>query len=584
MEDNKIIDDLIAILNAEDIWFTQKTDPTIGEAPDYFKLDEYGDLTEASIKQIIKEIISLIGDGAVDEADAINLWIQDAMVDNKIAYKDILVTKFKDKPVVDGIEAFENPVQLSEGLLKESRPNWSGWDRISVNMAAKQQLLQYALDKEYIVKYYTEVGEDFIHNDKMEITVPANAFKGNVTDNMVEEYIKKQLPKGATIEEIAYKYYEDEKAMNKRIRQYLGKSKKDVDKEEKEAEEISYLQDRILDYERKGRGTKQQYEKDLDRLHKLQGLDENKKVESKNGVVKELKELNVSSFEELREEIDRLLEEEIINEEYEDFLDIISNQEDACEDYIRRRSNVTNTDWKDELGIEADYVTSAIQDMIQSDVLEENKKTESMYELEKDAEIKLGVCPYCGSKHLDIDNEPEVIEYNDYLSYHWYCKDCQKEGQFVFSMEFIGQDLYRDDETTSETDFVGKTENFNKCTKDKKEENVKRRLKEENNKSANLISQMIQDKDFDADSNAGKIVLRTSELFNALSEKGYDVQVAFDNGESTSAVLLGEQGGQVIITITDSQQQLKAFASGNFEINNDNTAIMNNIADIVKSV
>ena len=126
--------------------------------------------------------------------------------------------------------------------------------------------------------------------------------------------------------------------------------------------------------------------------------------------------------------------------------------------------------------------------------------------------------------------------------------------------------------------------NFNKDTKDKKEENVKRRLKEENNKSANLISQMIQDKNFDADSNAGKIVLRTSELFNALSDKGYDVQVAFDNGESTSAVLLGEQGGQVIITITDSQQPLKAFASGNFEINNDNTDIMNNIADIVKAV
>ena len=95
---------------------------------------------------------------------------------------------------------------------------------------------------------------------------------------------------------------------------------------------------------------------------------------------------------------------------------------------------------------------------------------------------------------------------------------------------------------------------------------------------------MIQDKNFDADSNAGKIVLRTNELFNALSDKGYDVQVAFDNGESTNAVLLGEQGGQVIITITDSQQPLKAFASGNFEINNDNTDIMNNIANIIKAI
>ena len=67
--------------------------------------------------------------------------------------------------------------------------------------------------------------------------------------------------------------------MKKRVRQFLGKSKSQVDKEEKEAEEITYLQDRILDYERKGRGTKQQYEKDLARLHKLQGLEESEKRE-----------------------------------------------------------------------------------------------------------------------------------------------------------------------------------------------------------------------------------------------------------------------------------------------------------------
>ena len=470
MEDNKIIDNLISILETEDLWFTQKTDPTFGEAPDYFKLDEYGDLTDASVKKIVKEIKSYIGDGAVDEEDAINIWLQDAMADNKIAYRDILVTKFKDKPVVDGIEAYKNPVQLDE-----------------------------------------------------------------------------------------------------------------------------------------------------------------------------------------------------------------------------------------------------------------NKKVESIYDLDKDAEIKKGKCPYCGSTKLEYEDdarEPRVAEYDDYVSYGWHCKDCGKDGQEIFGMEFLGHDLYRDDEDDSQTDFIGKTEskkikkeateydeyiaseqklagqymerlnnqisqdarvafadlkdildtehrdtnvngfyfpakavailentnlnhNLNKYMnltisdilnmvddnetiegaindlfkeyrpdsaltwgdnfisvlehldfdvhtdddelyeehlKNKKEENAKRRLKEENNKSANLISQMMQEKGFDAESNAGKIVLRTSALFNALSEKGYDVQVAFDNGESTSAVLLGEQGGQVLITITDAQQQLKSFASGNFEVTDDNMAILNNVADIVKTV
>lgn len=113
----------------------------------------------------------------------------------------------------------------------------------------------------------------------------------------------------------------------------------------------------------------------------------------------------------------------------------------------------------------------------------------------------------------------------------------------------------------------------------RKNENYKRRLKEENNKSANLISDMFKSSDFDADSKSGQIVMRTSELFNALSDKGYDVQVSFDNGESTSAILLGQQGGQVLITITDTNQPLRAFTSGNFELNDDNMKILDDIKE-----
>lgn len=509
MEDNQIIDKLISVLENDDMWFTQKTDPTFGEAPDYYKLDEYGDLTEAGAKKIIKEITAYIGDGAVDIDDAITIWLQDAMADNRVAYRDILVTKFKDKPVVDGIEAYKNPVQLSENKAKK--------------IEAKKEL-----GVQDIVNWIEKTGHIKMYN----------------------EYANKDENKGKPIPVLLYGFY----------------------------------------------------------------------------------------------------------------------------------------DWVN--SPEAPMVGDL--DFLEDD--EADKLNESIYDLDKNAEIKRGVCPYCGSKHLDYYDgakEPRVVEYNDYVSYDWTCKDCGKEGQEIFSMEFIGHDLYRNDDDIddSTTDFIGKTEskeiksedkhlvyvsqlqqdtlekvmkmcddgmsfvdvwfemqedgydlkcysrnhkkgsdmptrgmlyknnefsfvtiingkdgkcswetegpvyydenkkvNFNNCTKDKKEENIKRRLKEENNKSANLISQMIQDKNFDADSNAGKIVLRTNELFNALSDKGYDVQVAFDNGESTNAVLLGEQGGQVIITITDSQQPLKAFASGNFEINTDNTDIMNNIANIVKAI
>ena len=122
--------------------------------------------------------------------------------------------------------------------------------------------------------------------------------------------------------------------------------------------------------------------------------------------------------------------------------------------------------------------------------------------------------------------------------------------------------------------FKNRKVNFNKCTK---EENYQRRLDEVNNKSKNLISDLFSSSDFDSDSPAGQIVMRTSEMFNALSDKGYDVEVTFDNGESTSAIQLGQQGGKVMITITNTDQPLRAFTSGNFEINDQNIKILQDI-------
>ena len=95
---------------------------------------------------------------------------------------------------------------------------------------------------------------------------------------------------------------------------------------------------------------------------------------------------------------------------------------------------------------------------------------------------------------------------------------------------------------------------------------------------------MFQADDFDSDSKSGQIVMRTSELFNALSDKGYDVQVAFDNGESTNTILLGQQGGQVIITITDTNQPLRAFSSGNFEITDENIKVLTDIKDQISAI
>lgn len=120
--------------------------------------------------------------------------------------------------------------------------------------------------------------------------------------------------------------------------------------------------------------------------------------------------------------------------------------------------------------------------------------------------------------------------------------------------------------------------------KEIKTESVKTRLREENNKSLELIGQMLQQDDFDANSNEGKIVVKTSELFNKLSDKGFDVQVNFDNGDSQSTILLSKQGGSVNITINNANDPLRAYTSGSFEVNNDTLKVLEDVQDVLNEL
>ena len=126
--------------------------------------------------------------------------------------------------------------------------------------------------------------------------------------------------------------------------------------------------------------------------------------------------------------------------------------------------------------------------------------------------------------------------------------------------------------------------NFNNRTKDKVSENYQKRLQEVNNKSANVIADAMQDPKFDAESNAGKIILRTQKLFTALSDKGLDVDVTLDNGESTTVIQLGTAGGKIVITITDDTKPLQAFISGNVEIEDDLLEEFNQVLECIKTV
>lgn len=110
-------------------------------------------------------------------------------------------------------------------------------------------------------------------------------------------------------------------------------------------------------------------------------LEEGKIIEDtfhKTNQIKSFQELEVSTFEELKEQMERLAEEEVIDDdEYDIFMDIIDNRETECANYIEERSKVTNTDYEDELGIEEDNVKATIEEIIDSiKTVNENKKIE----------------------------------------------------------------------------------------------------------------------------------------------------------------------------------------------------------------
>ena len=122
MENNEIYNLVISQMKDQSLWFTTKNDPTFEEPSYYIELDEYGDPTEKAVNKIVEEVKNYIGDGAVDVEEAVNLFINDQLMAYRISYIDNLVTNFEDKPVVDQIEAYENPVQLTESVktnLKE---------------------------------------------------------------------------------------------------------------------------------------------------------------------------------------------------------------------------------------------------------------------------------------------------------------------------------------------------------------------------------------------------------------------------------------------------------------------------------
>lgn len=144
-----------------------------------------------------------------------------------------------------------------------------------------------------------------------------------------------------------------------------------------------------------------------------------------------------------------------------------------------------------------------------------------------------------------------------------------------------GYDRYRDEGKKDKS--VNFNESLNTESNGKSlTEGARRRLNERNEQSASIIDKALQGISEDTSDKESGIIIKTSELFKKLSDRGYDVQVSFDNGESTSSIAIGQQGANVLITITDADQPLRAFISGNLEVNDDSLKMIKSIMEVIK--
>lgn len=340
-------------LEAEEMWFTTKQDPTFTEPSGYYNLDEYGYLTQKGVSQVCKDVHRYIGDGAIDICGAVDLWLQDSLAECKVDYKTNLVTQFKPKQVVDQI----------------------------------------------------------------------NAFKANLTESFSDAEVNNIV---TTIKQVVTSHLTKDGPFSFGVTPVLTKDIKDT----------------ILTL-------------------KYTLLDSNPNLSLLLDVVDDIK---VDLTEQLTRGTSRI---------------------DRIDAYLDRDSlNVL-------------YIIIQV---------------------------------FEGKAPVEVEGNSEIIE----------------SGKIT--------------------------------------ESVKSRLNEQNTQSSKLITDIMQSQDFDAESNQGKIVLRTSKLFTTLSSAGYDVQVSIDNGESQSNIILGNTGGSILIRITNNGDKLTPYSNGNYELTDDVIELLDKIVNIVKSI
>lgn len=642
MEENKqeeILKVILDRLNQEEVWFTSKEDDVYGSAKNLFKLDEYGDLNDKSRERLINEVEDLLGDGATYLIEAVNQWIQDNLIQGTISYTDNLHMNYTPKEISEEITAYQEKgvEDLELGTLDEKGKEKKLESKKIVESTAK--LYQIESNERNHGKAFARYNEiDSIDlNDYKEV---ANIdIKDNMSDDDALEYVftlgntnqdlrdanpEMRSVSVSDIVELNGKYYYCDAFGWKEASEKLVESKKVTESDNEDTLEVrTYFGIQILgsnfdgeDYLDNGEASEM-----LDRYPEIEP-DElfdkaNKKVKDED-LVKYLPDnlKDIIHSIKLHFESTELVAvikadksfygNDKLKEELAEYLE--GQYSDGWGEGFEQQSLLELKGIEDDQGksVEADVF---IQPMLRYDSVQisltEKKTLKNSKEIGRKKVVEVITDLELGNNGLPKLPDPYEMQYRfqDDLyqiinkgpeGIEGYCYAISDEDSYTGTWSIYG----KSDEGI--IDYEDNIEDYNECVKllskfddvalqeskklkstlyESSNTSKRKRLNEENQKSADLISKALSSKDFDMESPTGQIISRTSELFNVLSSKQYDVQVTFDDGESQSAILLGNQGGKVIITITNGNEPLKAFASGNFELTEENFEVLKDIKE-----
>lgn len=642
MEENKqeeILKVILDRLNQEEVWFTSKEDDVYGSAKNLFKLDEYGDLNDKSRERLINEVEDLLGDGATYLIEAVDQWIQDNLIQGTISYTDNLHMNYTPKEISEEITAYQEKgvEDLELGTLDEKGKEKKLESKKIVESTAK--LYQIESNERNHGKAFARYNEiDSIDlNDYKEV---ANIdIKDNMSDDDALEYVftlgntnqdlrdanpEMRSVSVSDIVELNGKYYYCDAFGWKEASEKLVESKKVTESDNEDTLEVrTYFGIQILgsnfdgeDYLDNGEASEM-----LDRYPEIEP-DElfdkaNKKVKDED-LVKYLPDnlKDIIHSIKLHFESTELVAvikadksfygNDKLKEELAEYLE--GQYSDGWGEGFEQQSLLELKGIEDDQGksVEADVF---IQPMLRYDSVQisltEKKTLKNSKEIGRKKVVEVITDLELGNNGLPKLPDPYEMQYRfqDDLyqiinkgpeGIEGYCYAISDEDSYTGTWSIYG----KSDEGI--IDYEDNIEDYNECVKllskfddvalqeskklkstlyESSNTSKRKRLNEENQKSADLISKALSSKDFDMESPTGQIISRTSELFNVLSSKQYDVQVTFDNGESQSAILLGNQGGKVVITITNGNEPLKAFASGNFELTEENFEVLKDIKE-----